>query len=245
MRQMSPGLKLGIADDARFWSPLPNVKRQVDPSGKPVPPTMTRDEDMLRGLEDLRWLKEQGVKVDYFAIDGQNPSGVWADPQDIYGVLDAYAKEGVRIHITQFGVPVGARIEGPVRHDLWTPELRAQYYEEFFTVCFSHPAVDVINVHALGNRQWLEGEGLLDAKEQPTPALAAIRELIMHKWHTEATGRLDPAGTAGFRGFHGDYELTVTGPSGTAVAALSVMTGKQNHFRFILDGGKLTKTEDR
>ena len=47
-------------------------------------------------------------------------------------------------------MPVGARIEGAVRDGRWTPDLRAEYYERFLTLCFSHPAVEAVNVIGLG-----------------------------------------------------------------------------------------------
>jgi len=222
LRKIAPNARLGIADDARFWSP-----REAPAA---------RQAEMLRGLDDLRALKKKGVKVDYFAIEADGPMGLWADARDVKETLDTFAKEGVKIHITQFGVPVGARIEGHVVQDHWTPALRAEYYEQFFSVCFANPNVDVINVFALGAHTWEDGEGLLDEKDQPTPAFLALKELITNKWRTRASGEFSLDGSASFRGFHGDYELAVTLPSGKTVkTTLSVLPGQTNTTRFVLD----------
>ena len=54
--------------------------------------------------------------------------GLWASGQQIYDTLDAFAKEGVKIHLTEFGVAVGDRIEGSVRTGVWDDKTRAEYY---------------------------------------------------------------------------------------------------------------------
>lgn len=233
LRKLSPTIRLGLADDARFWSPRPEA---------------TRPADMLRGLEEIRTLKQRGIQVDFFSFQAHRPLGLWADSRDIYTTLDAYAKENVRIHITEFGTPVGARIEGPVHNERWTPELQAAYYERFFTICFSHPSVDVLNVSALGAKSWIAGEGLLDDKDQLTPAGQILKELITQRWRTNLSGTCGSDGLLKFRGFHGTYELTVTPPSGkTFSGRLQVVPGGPNHYRLLLDApaGKITLSEER
>ena len=67
--------------------------------------------------------------------------------------FDAFAKEGVRVHVTEFGSPLGdkpIKIEGAVRQGVWTPQLQAEYYRIFYTICFSHPNVESINIFGLG-----------------------------------------------------------------------------------------------
>ena len=220
VRKVAPKARLGIGDDTRFWSP------------RPAP---ARDEDMQRGLNDLRELKKQGIQVDFFSMHAHRPLGLWAVGKDIYDTLDAYAKEGVRIHVTEFGVPVGARIEGPVRSDCWTPQLQADYYTQFFTICFSHPNVDVINIFSLGSKSWIEGEGLLDNADQPTPAFAALRKLIIEHWRTNAAGSLLADGSLAVRGFHGTYTLTITPAASAITVPLTIAPGQSNHYTFKLD----------
>ena len=233
LRKLSPGIRLGIADDTRFWSVRAGVPRESD---------------MLRGLERVRLLKKQGVHMDFFGVQGHRPFGLWADAREIYEVLDAFANEGVRIHVTEFGVPVGARIEGLLHDGRWTPELQAEYYARFLTICFSHPNVDVINLSGIGAKTGIDGEGLLDEKGQPTPAFAALKELILARWRTNVAGTLGLDGVVSFRGFHGGYELTVTPPSGKSCSlSMNIGPGMSNNYRFKLDaaGQKLTLWEGR
>src|SRR5262249_22977029 len=116
LRKLQPSGRLGISEDARFW----NLKG-----------TATQPE-LMRGLREIRDLKQRGAAVDFFAMEASRPIGLWASGEQIYDVFDAYAKEGVKIHITDFGVPVGVRMEGSVREGTWTPQLQADYYRRFF-----------------------------------------------------------------------------------------------------------------
>ena len=120
LRAKHPGLQLGISAAPRLDAP-----------GTPL------------GVEDVRQLKAVGL--DFVALHGHEPWGVWADPKTLYAILDAFAKEGLRIHITQFAAPSDGWIEGPFRSGQWTPALRAEYSRQFATVAFSHPAVAALN----------------------------------------------------------------------------------------------------
>ena len=187
LRSKHPGLKLGISAATRLES-----------VGLPL------------GLDDVRQLKAAGL--DFVAIHGHEPWGVWADPQVLYAIFDAFAKEGLRIHITQLAAPSAGWIEGPVRHGQWTPELQAEYCRQFATVAFSHPAVDAINPVDEPWRTDLAGTLALDG-------VLAFR---------------------GFHGAY-ELEVTPpTGPP--AVATFTVLPNTNNNYRLQLDdAGQLTR----
>ena len=44
----------------------------------------------------------------------------------------------------------------------------------------------------------------------PKPVYNRLKKLIHETWHTEETLTTDGEGRAAFRGFQGDYEVTVT-----------------------------------
>jgi hypothetical protein len=221
LRAKNPQVKLGISDSARFYSPVESPHREVD---------------LMRGLDDLRRLKGQGARMDFVSLHGYQPWGVWADPRIIYEVLDAYHKEGVRIHITEFEAPSEGWIEGKVRTGQWNPLLQAEYTRLFYTVCFSHPAVDAINQAELGPLTRLPGGGLLAADDQPKPAFDAIKELVTQRWRTRTNGVVPLDGTIKFHGFHGEYDLEVTTTSGKiARTTFNVATEGENRYRFQLN----------
>jgi GH35 family endo-1,4-beta-xylanase len=209
LREALPKARLGISDDARFWSIRPGTQGQ---------------EDRLRGMQTLRDLKKQGAEVDFFALEAKHPLGLWAAGREIYDTLDAYAKEGVKIHITELGVAVGDRIEGSVREGTWTSPMQAEYYERFFTICYSHPNVEAINVMGIGPKTWMEGQGLLDAHYDPTQAFVRLKELVTNRWRTKVNASTDVGGQVSFRGYQGSYRVSLALPGGkTATGTFEVV----------------------
>jgi hypothetical protein len=228
IRRIAPHLKLGVSHCAKFWSPRAGLSRR---------------QDMLMGLEDVRELKRQGVQLDFFGFHGHRPFGLWASVQEMYAALDAFAAEGVKLHITEFTCPLDGQVVGPVKQGTWTSELQARWYERLYTVCFSHPAVEMINLWGIGPVTWQEGSGLLDEAYQPKPVFHALRELVRKRFRTQLAGRTGDDGAIAFYGFHGDYELVVTLPSGdTARTKFSLAPGRDTVLRLRLDTrqGKLT-----
>ncbi len=223
IRKTHPDLKLGISNCTKFYSYGGN-----------------RIVDQFRGMDDLEWLQGQGVKVDFYGIHGHTPHGLWADVDTMYETFDTLAKLGVRLEVTEFLLPDN-QISGPVRRGRWTPELQAEFFETYYTVCFSHPAVDGINYWVLG--QGLEsGTGLLDPDNgyAPKPTFNILKELITKRWRTNLGGRSSD-GSIAFRGFHGDYQVDVTLPGGkTATAKFSIKPEAGNQYRLKLTpGGEL------
>lgn len=221
MRRLLPKAKLGMSDCASFW-PEGQVGRFF---GRGT---------VMRGLAEIEWLKNQGVQLDFFAFHGHQPFGLWPDVREMYKQLDTYAAQCPHIWISEFTCPMGGRIIGPGRSGTWTPQLQADYYEQFYTVCFSHPNVDMINLWGIGPYTWQRGSGLLDSNFNPKPNFYRLKELIKTKWMTNLNARSGVDGAVSFRGFHGDYEVTVKWPgNGSArpvVAKMSVEPGSPNRL---------------
>jgi hypothetical protein len=218
-----PDLRLGISVAPRLSSPRPADER--------------------RGLDDIRQLADAGVALDFVAIQGHQPWGVWADPKVLYEIFDAFAQEGVRIHVTAFAAPSEGWIEGTVRHGQWTPELQAEYCRLFYAVCYSHPSVDVVNYLDIGPNPRVPGIGLLDDNGNPKPACRAIQDLITRRWHTETNGTVALDGLIPFRGFQGTYDLEVRPPKGELVrTSFPLEPGTNANFRFQLNAaGRLVQ----
>lgn len=225
MRNLLPNAKLGIADCSRFWS-----------DGADEQSNRRRRNEMFRGLPEIRWLKEQGIQVDFFGFHGHRPFALWPDVREMYRAMDTFHQEGVKLHITELTAPMGEPIVGPVRRGTLTPELQADLYKLYYTVCYSHPGVEMINLFGIGPHTWQSGAGLLDEQYNPKPAFEALRKLIREDWWTNAGGRLALDGTFRFRGFHGDYRATITLPDGqTRSIELTLSPGQSTHMRVQFD----------
>lgn len=225
IRRLYPDLRLGISDCTKFYrsSSSANLYREL-----------------YRGLDDVRYLAGQNAKADFFAPHGHAPHGLWADVRDMYASFDAFAREGTRVHVSEFMIPL-SEISGPVRYGAWTPELQAEFVERFYTVCFSHPAVAAVNYWDLGPASLNLGANLLDENYNPTPALLRLKELVKNRWTTQLAGRLPADGALSFKGFHGDYELTVTLPSGQSIkATFPLRPNEPNQHRLRLNAAKGT-----
>ncbi|MBC8434779.1 MAG: endo-1,4-beta-xylanase [Verrucomicrobia bacterium] len=95
-----------------------------------------------------------------------------------------------------------------------TPEwerYQADLARDFYTLAFSHPAVESIIWWTITDLKPWRGmpAGLLDAKGQPKPAYHALDQLINHEWNTQMQGNTGANGAAQFRGFYGSYAITV------------------------------------
>jgi endo-1,4-beta-xylanase len=191
------------------------------------------------------------VKVDFFSSHGHKPMGVWPDMRMVYEALDAFAEYGVKIHVSEATLDLGLSMVSQVRPEKsWTPELAAEFYEKYYTVLFSHPAMEAINywdlstsiVRPMGGRGGMmiggTGQaGLLDPNKDdaPRPLYLKLKELIRDRWMTRISDTLGRDGAVAFRGFHGDYEITVRTPSGKVLKGkFSVQPDSENKLQLKL-----------
>ena len=100
--------------------------------------------------------------------------------------------------------------------------LQAEVLEKLFTIWFSHPAMEaaiywnLVDGYAAfaphgdmtAGENYYHG-GLIRFDMTHKPDYDMMNELFHHRFRTEADGQTDDRGCAAFRGFEGDYELTV------------------------------------
>ena len=129
----------------------------------------------------------------------------------IIETLDWYQRLGLPIHLTETTILSGKETTNPEQE-----KLQAAYVERFYRVCFSHPAVKAITWWDFSDAGAWQGvaAGLVRKDMSPKPAYLVLDDLINKQWTTVSEGRTADDGTYAFRGFAGDYEVTVTLPSG-------------------------------
>jgi len=167
-----------------------------------------------------------GVPIDGIGIQAHEPLFMRFPLDGVRETLDHYATLGKPLHITEFTPTSGgqkilsgegmnegdANSEGKTGEAIWTEAAQADYAEKFYRICFAHPAVvaitwwDFCDVGA-----WQEGGGMLRKDLSPKPVYDTLKKLIKSEWTTNADGKTNAEGTWKFRGFRGQYDVTVNG----------------------------------
>jgi len=153
---------------------------------------------------------------DVIGIQSHMHGGAWPD-EKIWEVCGRFARFGVPLHFTETTILSGQRRWKEARGTPWpsTPEGEAYQAREvvrFYTMLFSHPAVEAITWWDFADRGAWKGApaGFLREDMTPKPAYHELLKLIKGKWWTSRELKTGADGTARLRGFLGDYRLTVT-----------------------------------
>lgn len=129
--------------------------------------------------------------------------------------LDNYARFGKEIQVTEVTVPAFTM-------DAADEESQAEVIEKLYSLWFSYPNVSQIVYWNLvdgyaafttpgdmeGGENYYRG-GLLRFDMSEKPAYKRLRHLIKEVWTTNETLTADKDGVVNFRGFYGEYEVTV------------------------------------
>ena len=93
---------------------------------------------------------------------------------------------------------------------------QAEYVERFYTLLFSHPAVEAITWWDFMDGGWMGAPGgLVRADLSPKPVYTRLLALVTGRWWTHRTATTDASGSARVRGFLGRYRVTVASPEGS------------------------------
>ena len=145
---------------------------------------------------------------------------------------------GFPIHITEFhpqssGVP----ITGGWRTGSWSPEAQAEFTEQFVRLCFGHPGVVSINWWGFSDRNiWLPGGGLVDEEYRPKPVYLMLDKLINQTWRTNLSLQTGTNGMISFRGFYGNYDITLSTPDGKVrIFPIHLNKNQENKWVFFID----------
>ena len=170
-------------------------------------------------------------------IQAHEPREEWFAPKEVWTTLDKYAELGYPLHITEYIPQSGGKpITGGWREGKWTEEAQAAYAEQFFKLCFGHPAVASINWWGFTDRRiWLPAGGLLDQEYEPKPVYNRLHDLIRRRWTTHVDTHTDPNGRVEFRGFLGSYHVTVETDDGQVHDYEGVLQRRQvNQWTFAI-----------
>jgi len=182
----------------------------------------------FEGLVDT--LLARKAPMDAIGIQSHMHRGEWTVPR-AWEVCETYARFGKPLHFTEMTVlsgehgwekkPWPTTAEGEAR--------QAEYVEKVYTVLFSHPAVEAITWWDLQDGAWQGAPaGLIRADLSPKPAYERLLKKVRGDWWTALDRTTGEDGTARFRGFLGNYRVSVTGPAGEATQDIFVGRGGRN-----------------
>jgi GH35 family endo-1,4-beta-xylanase len=197
------------------------------------------DQGVRKRYEDLlAELKKRNAPLSGIGIQAHEPRQEWFSPEEVWKTFDLYFQLGYPIHITEFHPQSsGVGITGGWRTGSWTAEAQAEFTEQFVNLCFGHPAVVSINWWGFSDRNiWLPGGGLVDEEYRPKPVYNMLDKLINQTWKTNASVQTDRQGTISFRGFWGEYEITLKAQDGKIhVFPVHVRKNEENKWVFVVD----------
>lgn len=177
--------------------------------------------------------------IDGIALQAHEPPDERFGMTQIWNVLDMYGALGLGIHVSELSpTSSGAPFTGNGWVGSWTEAAQADYVERFYRTVFAHPDVQEISWWDFADAgAYLPGGGLLRSDLSTKPAYERIKDLITNVWHTSDTRLTDTAGSFGFRGFYGSYDVTVTWNGRQTKASLVLEEGHANQWTIVLDVG--------
>lgn len=237
---------------AEKWCNLPEdyVFRLLSMAAKHFPPEVRM---MLNDATTFSWLEfreerspyyrliremlDRGTRVDEFGMQLHifseqawqlTLAGQRFAPAELFQVLDRYSDFGRPIHITEITIP--ALPDSPAGE-----QSQATVARNFYRLWFSHPRIEAITWWNLVDGTAAKGEdkwkaGFVRKDFSPKPAFDALDQLINHDWKTVLQTNSTARGEVAFRGFHGEYTVTVQSGGKTVTQTFRLKKGAPNEW---------------
>lgn len=155
---------------------------------------------------------------DVIGMQSHQHGGAWS-VKHTWEVCELFARYGKPIHFTEttfLSGKLGWGLADADKNFKWesTPEGEQRQADDaarFYTVLFSHPSVQAITWWDFADGMaWQQAPaGLIGKDLTPKPAYERLKSLIKGKWWTKTTVSAGDNGAARFRGFFGNYRVSV------------------------------------
>ena len=200
----------GITKEMATWV------KEADPSAR----LFLNDYDILTGkrLDDyvaqIRGLLAEGAPIDGIGVQGHLHGDAF-DPTALRSALDALAKTGLPICVTEFNFP-GQRSSVYNRRNVKLTDAqeqaKAKALTDYYRICFAHPSVQGILMWGFWEgANWIPQSSLYRRDWTPTPAAGAYRDLVFDEWWTRWEGKANANGQCRLPAFYGKHRVTVDG----------------------------------
>lgn len=146
------------------------------------------------------------------------------DLGSISRMLDWYNTLSAPIHISDFFASGRFSAElGYWHRRSWEERLKSEWVKGFYTIAFSKPQVRQITYWDSVDQDFMTTEpGLLDAHYSPRESFHALKKLITEDWTTRLNAKTDENGQVDFRGFAGNYTISITTKNGPINSTIHV-----------------------
>jgi uncharacterized repeat protein (TIGR02059 family) len=146
----------------------------------------------------IRKMLDNGAPIS--GIGSQSHFGTVIDVPAIKSRIDQLAQFGIPIKVTEFDMAA---------NDM-TQQAQAIETSKMMRLTFSHPAIEGFVFWGLTDPGWRASVGNFISQDK-TPKIAAdsVYHLIHEAWNTKISDSTDESGLYSFRGFYGDYEISV------------------------------------
>lgn len=162
------------------------------------------------------------------------------DPRRLYDTMDLFSDFGLPLQMTELTIPAFSDSDED-------EELQAEIIRNLYSIWFSHPNMEaIIYWNLVDGYAAFAPQGDMTAGENyfrgalahfdltPKPAYFVIRDLFSKVWRTNESISSKADNSASFRGFYGDYELTVTAKGNTIKQNITLAKNKNNEFAFTI-----------
>lgn len=186
-------------------------------------------------------LRASGAPLHGIGIQGHEPAkgAYWNSPDELWAAYDLFGTQtGLPIHITELWQlsDETKEIRGSYRSGKWNQLNQADAIEEFYRVSFAHPAIESITYFGLADDDLVMATaGLLDEAYRPKLAWNRLKNLLWEEWITRERGRTTADGTFEFRGFYGEYDITVSAKGRSRTYRTHLAKGKDNRWVLAFD----------
>lgn len=160
---------------------------------------MTGDGGRSTAYENMiKTLIQYNQRPDGIGFMGHYNTTSILSPQKLYDRMERFAPYADRMQFTELDFSTN------------DDQLQADYLRDLMTIAFSHPKfVGIIQWGFWAGKHWMPEAALWEKNWREKPAAQAYRDLVFKQWWTEQTTKTTSKGKANFRGFKGQYDITV------------------------------------
>lgn len=185
----------------------------------------------------LKSAAANGIPWDAVGLQGHSPVTERFGMGQVWQTINAFGSLGKPVYLSELTPPsAGQTMTGGVWTGTWDEAAQADYAVKLFTTAFANPNVAGVSWWDLSDSgAFAPGGGLLDSDLNPKAAYTALDNLINGAWHTSVSARTASDGTISFRGFYGQYQVSVSLGAAAYTGDYSLVKGEGNTWQVRLN----------